>query len=114
MWGIVYQGYNAVFPSFYPELFQNEVPCFSDGDLTEYWARRLRPCFLRCSQSTHLQDRPTSRSTAGAITFAITAVAAIAAFSARETYRLPVNDLGNPYAALMEKPDYAQTAPRPV
>ena len=21
MWGIVYQGYNAVFPSFYPELF---------------------------------------------------------------------------------------------
>ena len=21
MWGVVYQGYNAVFPSFYPELF---------------------------------------------------------------------------------------------
>jgi hypothetical protein len=21
MWGIVYQGYNAVYPSFYPELF---------------------------------------------------------------------------------------------
>ncbi len=21
MWGVVYQGYNAIFPSFYPELF---------------------------------------------------------------------------------------------
>ncbi len=25
MWGVVYQGYNAVFPSFYPELFQTRV-----------------------------------------------------------------------------------------
>ena len=25
MWGIVYQGYNAVYPSFYPELFQTRV-----------------------------------------------------------------------------------------
>src|ERR1700719_679160 len=24
MWGVVYQGYNAVFPSFYPELFQTK------------------------------------------------------------------------------------------
>ena len=44
--------------------------------------------------------------TVGAITFAVTVVAAIAAFTARETYRLPVNDLGNAYAAPMAKPDY--------
>src|SRR5262249_23702098 len=25
MWGIVYQGYNAVFPSFYPELFRTRI-----------------------------------------------------------------------------------------
>src|SRR5437762_4424294 len=25
MWGVVYQGYNAVFPSFYPELFPTRV-----------------------------------------------------------------------------------------
>ena len=25
MWGIVYQGYNAVFPSFYPELFPTKT-----------------------------------------------------------------------------------------
>ena len=44
--------------------------------------------------------------TVGAIAFAVTAIAAIAAFSARETYRIPVNDLGNPDAAPMEKHDY--------
>ena len=25
MWGVVYQGYNAVFPSFYPELFPTKT-----------------------------------------------------------------------------------------
>ena len=25
MWGVVYQGYNAVFPSFYPELFPTRI-----------------------------------------------------------------------------------------
>ena len=27
MWGLVYQGYNAVFPSFYPELFPTRTRC---------------------------------------------------------------------------------------
>ena len=27
MWGVVYQGYNAVFPSFYPELFPTRTRC---------------------------------------------------------------------------------------
>jgi hypothetical protein len=44
--------------------------------------------------------------TVGGITFVITAVAAVAAFSARETYRFPVNDLGNPSAAPVAKADY--------
>src|SRR5213076_2813196 len=25
MWGVVYQGYNAIFPSFYPELFPTKT-----------------------------------------------------------------------------------------
>jgi hypothetical protein len=44
--------------------------------------------------------------TVGTIALAITAIAAIAAFSARETYRLPVKDLGNPNAVPMPKPEY--------
>ena len=44
----------------------------------------------------------------GAIAFATTVISAAAAFSARETYRLSVNDLGNADAAPMAKQDYDQ------
>ena len=44
--------------------------------------------------------------TVGAIAFAITAISALAAYSARETYRLQVKDLGNAGAAPMDKLDY--------
>ena len=44
--------------------------------------------------------------TIGAITFAVTLVAAVAAFSARETYRIPVKDLGQPRAVPIDKTDY--------
>jgi hypothetical protein len=35
-------------------------------------------------------------STIGGITFAVTVVAAIAAWSARETFRIPLHNLGEP------------------
>jgi len=44
--------------------------------------------------------------TIGAITFAITIVSAIAAWSARETYRIHLNDLGEPNAAPVPKDEY--------
>ena len=39
--------------------------------------------------------------TIGAITFGITVIAALAALSARETYRVSIDDLGNPKAVPM-------------
>jgi hypothetical protein len=44
--------------------------------------------------------------TVGAIAFGITVIAAIAAVSARETYRINISDLGNPGAVPMAKADY--------
>jgi hypothetical protein len=44
--------------------------------------------------------------TVGAIAFGITVIAAIAAVTARETYRVNMNDLGNPSAIPMAKADY--------
>ena len=35
MWGVVYQGYNAIFPSFYPELIPDADTGLRDGDLPE-------------------------------------------------------------------------------
>jgi hypothetical protein len=44
--------------------------------------------------------------TVGAITLAVTVVAAIAAFTARETYRVKMVDLGNPNAVPVPKKAY--------
>ena len=42
----------------------------------------------------------------GSIAFAITVIAAAAAWSARETYRVHMNDLGKPDAQPIPKADY--------
>jgi hypothetical protein len=44
--------------------------------------------------------------TVGAIAFAVTAIAALAAYSARETFRIPVSDLGKANVLPMAKQDY--------
>jgi MFS family permease len=105
MWGLVYQGYNAVFPSFYPELFQTKfrVSAMAIAQNTGTTITALLPALFATVAP------PGSANVAlsiGAITFAITAISAIAAFSARETYRIAANDLGNPNAAPMERQDY--------
>jgi len=105
MWGIVYQGYNAVFPSFYPELFQTKyrVSAMAISQNVGTTITALLPALFATVAPPGSTGVPL---TIGAITFAITIIAAIAAFSARETYRLAANDLGNPNAAPMEKRDY--------
>ena len=105
MWGIVYQGYNAVFPSFYPELFQTKyrVSAMAISQNVGTTITALLPALFATVAPPGSTGVPL---TIGAITFAITIIAAIAAFSARETYRLAADDLGNPNAAPMEKRDY--------
>jgi MFS family permease len=105
MWGIVYQGYNAVFPSFYPELFQtrSRVSAMAISQNTGTTITALLPALFATVAPPGSSNIPL---TVGAITFSITAIAAVAASSARETYRLPVRDLGNPGAVPMAKPDY--------
>jgi len=105
MWGVVYQGYNAVFPSFYPELFQTRyrVSAMAISQNTGTTITALLPALFATVAPPGSANVPL---TVGAIAFAITAIAAIAAWSARETFRLPVSDLGNPDAAPMAKQDY--------
>ena len=45
-------------------------------------------------------------STVGSITLALAIIAAIAAFSARETFRIHMNDLGNKNAVPVPKEEY--------
>jgi MFS family permease len=105
MWGIVYQGYNAVFPSFYPELFQTRyrVSAMAISQNIGTTITALLPALFASVAPPGSANVPL---TVGAIAFVVTAVSAIAAFSARETFRLPVKDLGDSGAAPMAKQDY--------
>ena len=64
MWGIVYQGYNAIFPSFFPELFQTKSRV-SRWPSVRISGPPSRPCFRRCSQPWRRPARATSRSPSG-------------------------------------------------
>jgi MFS family permease len=105
MWGVVYQGYNAVFPSFYPELFQTRyrVSAMAIAQNIGTTITALLPALFATVAPPGSPNVPL---TVGTIAFVITAISAAAAYSARETYRLQVKDLGNAGAAPMEKQDY--------
>jgi MFS family permease len=105
MWGIVYQGYNAVFPSYYPELFRTRfrVSAMAISQNIGTTITALLPALFATVAPPGSANIPL---TVGGIAFAVTVIAAVAALSARETYRLTVSNLGVPGAAPMEKHDY--------
>jgi MFS family permease len=105
MWGIVYQGYNAVFPSFYPELFPTRarVSAMAISQNTGTTITALLPALFAAVAPPGSPNIPL---TIGLITFAITLVAAAAAMSAQETYRILLSDLGRPSAVPVPKADY--------
>jgi MFS family permease len=95
MWGVIYQGYNAVFPSFYPELFPSRVrvTAMAVAQNSGTMLTALLPALFAAVAPPGSSRIP---STIGGITFAVTVVAAIAAWSARETFRIPLHNLGEP------------------
>jgi MFS family permease len=105
MWGVVYQGYNAIFPSFYPELFQTRtrVSAMAISQNVGTTITALLPALFATVAPPGSTNIPL---TIGAITFAITVIAAVAAMSARETFRIPMNDLGRPGAVPANKQEY--------
>ncbi len=117
MWGIVYQGFNAVFPSLFPELFQTRVRVsgMAIGQNIGTTMSALLPALFATVAppgSTHVPL------IVGGISLGICAIAAIAAFTARETYRVHLNDLGHREAVPVPKEEYdrlrAQTLHRPA
>lgn len=105
MWGVVYQGYNAIFPSFYPELFptRTRVSAMAVSQNLGTAISALLPALFATVAPPGSSNIPL---TVGSIALAITALAAVAALSARETYRVPMNDLGRPGAVPVPKPEY--------
>jgi hypothetical protein len=105
MWGVVYQGYNAVFPSFYPELFptRTRVSAMAISQNLGTLVTAMLPALFTWVAPPGSDNIPM---TIGAITLAITVLAALAALSARETYRIRMSDLGMPDATPVEKGEY--------
>ncbi|MET0966034.1 MAG: MFS transporter [Nakamurella sp.] len=136
MWGVVYQGYNAVFPSFFQELFptRTRVSGFAVSQnlgtlvtafLPTIYAALVGPTPADCSPGKPAVFQPdfvlpsgeTCRQladkiemnvvwTVGGITLGLAVIAAIAAFSAQETFRIHMNDLGDPNAVPIPKEEY--------
>jgi MFS family permease len=136
MWGIVYQGYNAVFPSFYPELFptKTRVTGFAISQNIGTMITAFLPLIYAvvaptapgaCVESkkfmpdTILPSGETCRVAAdgaetrviwvvGSIALGLAIIAALAALSARETSRIHLNDLGKKNAIPVPKDEYEQ------
>ncbi|HEF5153125.1 major facilitator transporter [Burkholderia multivorans] len=105
MWGVVYQGYNAVFPSFYPELFptRTRVSAMAIAQNVGTAVTAMLPALFTAVAppgATHIWL------TVGAIAFGITVIAALAALSARETYRIAMSELGRADARPVDKTEY--------
>jgi len=105
MWGIVYQGYNAVFSAFYPELFQTRirVSAMAISQNLGTAASALLPALFAAVAPPGSENIPLK---VGAIAFGITVIAAVAAMTARETYRIHMNDLGRKDAVPVPKDEY--------
>ncbi|SAL77723.1 MFS transporter [Caballeronia telluris] len=105
MWGVVYQGYNAIFPSFYPELFptRSRVSAMAIAQNVGTLITALLPALFALVAPPGSTNIPL---TVGSITLAVTVIAALSAYSARETYRIHLNDLGDPDAVPIDNHDY--------
>ncbi|HET6185096.1 MAG TPA: MFS transporter [Acetobacteraceae bacterium] len=107
MWGFFYQGYNAVFPSFYPELFQTKVrvSAMAIAQNIGTTITALLPALFASVAPPGSENIPLK---IGALTLGVTVISALAAFSARETYRIHLNDLGRRDAVPVPVDEYAR------
>ncbi|MGF6573026.1 Predicted arabinose efflux permease, MFS family [Paraburkholderia fungorum] len=105
MWGVIYQGYNATFPSFYPELFptRSRVSAMAIGQNIGTTITALLPALFAYVAPPGSNNVPL---TIGAITFGICVISAVTAWTARENFRVKLSDLGEPNAVPIDKHSY--------
>jgi MFS family permease len=105
MWGVVYQGYNAVYPSFYPELFPTRarVSGMAISQNIGTMLTALLPAVFAAAAPPGSANVPMM---VGALAFGVTVIAAIACWTARETYRIHLTDLGESGAPPVDRSEY--------
>jgi MFS family permease len=105
MWGTLYQVWNATFASFFQELFpaRTRVTGFAVSQNIGLLLTAFLPSVFAAVAPPGSANVPL---TIGSICFGITVIGAIAAWSARETYRIPLNELGTPNATAVPREEY--------
>ncbi len=107
MWGLVYQGYNAVFPSFYPELFPTRTRV-SAMAISQNVGTAITAMLPALFTAVAPPGAANIWFTVGAIAFGVTVISAVAAFTARETFRVPMSQLGERDAKPVSAQEYDQ------
>ncbi|GAB2750807.1 MFS transporter [Salinifilum aidingensis] len=104
-WGVLYQVWNATFASFFQELFPARVRVtgFAVAQNIGLAISAFLPSLFTLAAPPGSAHVPL---VIGTLAFGITAIGAVAAYSARETHRLPVEDLGNPEAAPLPREEF--------
>ncbi|WP_296246241.1 MFS transporter [Pseudomonas sp. UBA4194] len=113
MWGVFYQGYNAVFPSFYPELFQTRyrVSAMAISQNVGTLITALLPALFAAMAPPGSTNIPM---VVGSLALGVCCIAALAAFCAKETFRIPMSDLGKPDAKSVDKQEYERNRQQAV
>ncbi|MBD8827802.1 MFS transporter [Pseudomonas sp. CFBP 13602] len=108
MWGVFYQGYNAVFPSFYPELFETRyrVSAMAISQNVGTLITAMLPVLFAAMAPPGSTNIPM---VVGSLALGVCCIAALAAFCAKETYRIPLNELGKPGAAAVDPQAYERS-----
>ena len=104
MWGVVYQGYNAVFPSFYQELFPAKTRV--TGFAVSQNIGTMITAFLPSLYGIVAPPGSNVPLIVGTFTFGIGIIVAVAAYSARETFRVQMDDLGRADAPVVPREEY--------
>ncbi|WP_250508374.1 MFS transporter, partial [Caballeronia sp. GAFFF3] len=93
MWDIAYQGFNGVFPCLFPELFRPRVRVtgMAIGQNIGTTLSAVIPALFVAVAPPGSTNIPLK---IGFLTFGVCLVAAFAAFTTRETYRIRLEDLG--------------------
>jgi MFS family permease len=104
MWGIVYQGYNATFPAFYQELFPTRTRV--TGFAVSQNIGTMITAFLPSIWGAVAGPGSNVPLIVGLFTFGCGVICAASAFSARETYRVHLNDLGKKDAVPVPHEEY--------
>ena len=107
MWGVLYQMWNATFASYFQELFptRTRVTGFAVSQNVGLAITAFLPTVFAIVAPPGSGNVPL---VIGGISFALTVIGAAAAWSAKETHRIPLDELGNPDAVPVARDEYAR------